>query len=130
MKVVAVLCLLAATALQVYAYPSGAPSIACPAIQPMGPHIGSSPPNSANMPDVPYQLDLSQFRCPSGVAGYCYVPEATYERKFIFKNCKVQVCHCYAVCINLALIDSAQQKPNCCLANNLVTVIASLSFPC
>ena len=84
MKVVTVSCLLAATALQVYAYSSGAPSIACPAIQPMGPHNGSSRPNSANMSDVPYQLNLSQFRCPSSVAGYCYVPEATYESKFSY----------------------------------------------
>jgi len=84
MKVVAVLCLLAATALQVYAYPSGAPSIACPAIQPMGPHHCTNPANSANMSDVPYQLNLSQFQCPSNVAGYCYVPEMTYRSKFIF----------------------------------------------
>jgi len=84
MKVVTVPWLLAATALQVYAYSSGAPSIACPAIQAMGPHNASSRPNLANMSDVPYQLNLSQFRCPSSVAGYCYVPEATYESKFSY----------------------------------------------
>ena len=97
MKVVTVLCLLAATALQVYAYPSGAPSIACPAIQPMGPHNGTNPANSANMSDVPYQLNLSQFQCPSNVVGYCYVPEVTYRSKFIFRSWNVQVCHCYDV---------------------------------
>ena len=81
MKVVAVLCLLAAAALQVYALPTGAPSPACAAIQPGDPHTGTNPPNSANMSDVPFQLDLSQFRCPSSVAGYCYVPGATYRSK-------------------------------------------------
>jgi len=79
MIVVAVLCLLAATALQVYALPNGAPIGACADIQPMGPHIGNDPLNSANMSNIPFQLDLSQFRCPSGVAGYCYVPGATYQ---------------------------------------------------
>jgi len=83
MKVVAVLCLLAATALQVYAFPTGAPLGACADIQPMGPHIGNNPSNSANISNIPFQLDLSQFRCPSGVAGYCYVPGATYQRKLL-----------------------------------------------
>ena len=81
MKVVAVLCLLAAAAVQVYAMPNGAPFEACAAIEPMGPHIGNNPNNSANMSDVPFQLDLSQFRCPGGVAGYCYVPGVTYCSK-------------------------------------------------
>ena len=81
MKVVAVLCLLAGSALQVYALPGGAPSQACAAIQPGGPHIGTNPPNSANMSDVPFELNLTQFRCPSSVAGYCYVPGATYRSK-------------------------------------------------
>ena len=81
MKLVAVLCLLAAEAVHVYALPSGAPLVACAAIQPGGPHLGTNPPNSANMSNNPFRLDLSEFVCPAGVVGYCYNPEQTYRRK-------------------------------------------------
>ena len=91
MKLVAVLCLLAVAAVQVYAMPNGAPSQACATIQPMGPHIGTNPSNSADMSAVPFQLDLSQFRCPGGVAGYCYVPGATYRSKLMRLNCHCRV---------------------------------------
>jgi len=81
MRLFAVLCLLAAAAVQVYAMPDGAPDAACENIQPGGPHLGTNPPNSANMSDNPFQLDLSEFVCPAGVGGYCYIPEQTYRRK-------------------------------------------------
>jgi len=81
MKLVAVLCLLAAETVHVYAMPNGAPVAACATIQPAGPHVFTNPPNSANMSDNPFRLDLSEFVCPAGVVGYCYIPEQTYRRK-------------------------------------------------
>jgi len=82
MKLVAVLCLLAAEAVQVYTMPNGAPSQACAAIQPGGWHIMNNPPNSADMSNNPFRLDLSEFVCPAGVMGYCYNPGQTYQSKF------------------------------------------------
>jgi len=81
MKLVAVLCLLAAEAVQVYTMPNGAPSAACAAILPGGWHTMNNPPNSANMSNNPFRLDLSEFVCPAGVMGYCYNPGQTYQSK-------------------------------------------------
>ena len=89
MKLVAVLCLLAAVAVQVYAMPNGAPSLACPTIRPGGPHLGTNPPNSANMSANPFRLDLSELVCTAPDAvGYCYTPGTTYTSK------QAIVCHC------------------------------------
>ena len=78
MKVVAVLFLLAAAAVQVYTRPDGAPLGACATITPVG-HI--NPPNSVPPPPNPYSLYLNDFACPSGTTGYCYYPGATYQCK-------------------------------------------------
>ena len=86
MRLFAVLCLLAAAAVQVYAMPDGAPAAACAAIQPGGPHLvppAPAPyvPNSADQSMNPFQINLTQFQCPAGVDGYCYAPGQTYQRK-------------------------------------------------
>ena len=78
MKVVAVLYLLAAAAVQVYALPGGAPLGACATITPVE---HTNPPNSAPPPPNPYNLYLNAFACPNGTAGYCYYPGATYQCK-------------------------------------------------
>ena len=78
MKIV-VLYLLTAAALQVYAWPSGAPSQACDSITPVG-HV--NPRNAASSPN-PYSLYLNAFACPNGTAGYCYNPGATYQCKCV-----------------------------------------------
>jgi len=77
MKLFAVLCLLAAAAIQAYAMPNGAPAAACLAIQPGGPHVPNSDDQSMN----PFQINLTQFQCPAGIDGYCYAPGETYQRK-------------------------------------------------
>ena len=79
MKVVAVLYLLTAAAVQVYTRPGGAPSGACANIFPVR---HTNPPNSAPQPN-PYNLYLNAFACPSGTAGYCYYPGATYQCKCV-----------------------------------------------
>ena len=79
MKAVA-LFLLAAAAVQVYAFPSGAPLDACDTIIPGG---HTNPPNSAPPPPNPYNLYLNAFACPNGTAGYCYYPGATYQCKCV-----------------------------------------------
>ena len=87
MKLVAVLCLLAAAAVQVYTMPNGAPLAACINITPGGPHRVPPAPapyvaNSADQSMNPFQLDLASFQCPDGVQGsYCYVPGETYQCK-------------------------------------------------
>ena len=84
MKVVAVLCLLAAAAVQVHAFPNGAPSGACPNIFPVG---HTNPSNSVIAPTGgPFQLDVSNFTMCTGAVsapGYCYYPGETYYREFM-----------------------------------------------
>ena len=86
MKVVAVLCLLAAAAVQVYTFPGGAPSGACTNIFPVG---HTNPANSIADPmGGPFQLDISNFTMCTGAGsapGYCYYPGETYYREFM--NC-------------------------------------------
>ena len=92
MKLVAVLCLLSAAAVQVYAMPNGAPLGACAAILPGGWHTMNDPPNSANMSANPFRLDLSELVCTAPDAvGYCYTPGSRYTSK------QATVCHCCAV---------------------------------
>ena len=79
MKVVAVFCLLTAAAVQVYAFPGGAPAAACDTITPEG---HTNPSNTASPPN-PYSLNLNAFACPNGTAGYCYYPGATYQCKCV-----------------------------------------------
>lgn len=76
MKVVAVLYLLTAAAVQVYALPGGAPSQACATITPVE---HTNPANSAPQSMNPFSLYLNAFACPNGTAGYCYYPGATYQ---------------------------------------------------
>ena len=95
MKVVAVLYLLTAAAVQVYARPGGAPSTACPNIFPVG---HTNPPNSVPPPPNPYSLYLNDFACPNGTAGYCYYPGATYQCK------RVQVS---LVCVDIKVVRPA-----------------------
>ena len=84
MKVVAILCLLAAAGVQVHAFPRGAPSTACPNIFPVG---HNNPNNSVSDPTGgPFQLDISNFTMCTGAGsapGYCYYPGETYYREFV-----------------------------------------------
>ena len=88
MKVVAVLCLLAAAAVQVYTMRDGAPSSACADITPAVTGVGSAHiaplpyvNNSADQSMNPFRIGLEQFQCPVGVDGNCYVPGGIYQRK-------------------------------------------------
>ena len=80
MKFFAVLCLLTAAAVQVYAFPGGAPVGACATITPVG-HISPGLANTASPPN-PFALDVSGFpMCPStsgSGGGYCYCPGEQY----------------------------------------------------
>ena len=84
MKVVVVLCLLAAAVVQVHAFPRGAPSTACPNIFPVG---HRDPNNSVSDPTGgPFQLDISNFTMCTGAGSapdYCYYPGETYYREFV-----------------------------------------------
>ena len=118
MKLVAVLCLLAAETVHVYAMPNGAPAAACATIQPAGPHVGTNPPNSANMSDNPFRLDLSEFVCPAGVVGYCYNPGQTYQSKLT--KLWMRIRHwCMLVCTKMAFI--------CCFFPFLCILAVTLS---
>jgi len=86
MRLFAVLCLLAAAAVQVYAMPNGAPAAACEAIQPGGPHVPNSVDQSMN--PGPFQINLTQFQCPAGIDGYCYAPGETYQLYLYGTNCE------------------------------------------
>ena len=107
MKVVVVLCLLAAAAVQVHARPNGAPPTACPNIFPVG---HAPPPNSVTDPmGGPFQLDISNFTMCTGAGsapGYCYYPGETYYREFM--NCVddtwVLQC-CSFLCMKFAIMQ-------------------------
>ena len=87
MKLV-VLYLLTAAAVQLYAWPSGAPSQACATITPVG-HV--NPPNSAPPPPNPFSLYLNAFACPTGTVGYCYYPGETYQCKCVVTAASVVI---------------------------------------
>ena len=85
MKLV-VLYLLTAAAVQVYAWPSGAPSEACDTITPRH----TNPSNTASSSN-PFSLYLNAFACPTGTAGYCYYPGATYQCKCVVTAASVVI---------------------------------------